>query len=147
MEQINRDWTLLARQAPLIHAELLSEAADARQPPPEYIRDEWLQPECYVQGLTRWCRQCLQKQEQRAQVLALAETLRQERGIPQGDHFDKLNKYQVQLDREVDRALKALRDAQAWRLKTLDIADDGFVLENRPTTSVQCCDLVATQVP
>ena len=43
-----------------------------------------------------------------------------------------LSKYQIMLDNELYKALKALREAQEWRMKAIEALPetDGFVLEN-----------------
>jgi hypothetical protein len=41
---------------------------------------------------------------------------------------DSLCKYQVMLDNELYKAMKALRDAQEWRISSLVAEVDGFVV-------------------
>jgi hypothetical protein len=45
---------------------------------------------------------------------------------------DSLCKYQVMLDNELYKAMKALRDAQEWRMNSSIVADvDGFVVGHK----------------
>jgi hypothetical protein len=57
-------------------------------------------------------------------VLEIARTVQNKRAIlQQGQLRDVLAKYQVMLDNELYKAIKALRETQVWRLDALN----GFV--------------------
>ena len=58
-------------------------------------------------------------------VLEIARTVQNKRAILQGQLCDALAKYQVMLDNELYKAIKAFRETQVWRLDALN----GFVLE------------------
>ena len=66
-------------------------------------------------------------------VLEVAELVRSKRAILKDKLRDALSKYQVMLDNELYKSIKALREAQDWRFKTLTVIPDenGFVLENK----------------
>ena len=49
----------------------------------------------------------------------MAETAKDKLSIPWG-RLDVLNKYQAALDNQLFKTMKALRDAQAWRLESLE---------------------------
>lgn len=129
--QLMGDWPKLAERAPLVYAELLSDAGEESQTVEEYL-GEFDRPDDYFRIFRDYCRKRLSLPERQPRLLALAETVREERSILWGDIRDKLAKYQVQLDNDLLKAVKALREAQEWRLKTIEAADgaSGFVLEN-----------------
>jgi hypothetical protein len=67
------------------------------------------------------------KKQQRPLVLEIARTMQNKRAIlQQGLLRDVLSKYQVMLNNELYKAIKAFRETQAWRLDALN----GFVLAN-----------------
>jgi hypothetical protein len=75
--------------------------------------------------LIRYCQDEIKKAKQRPLVLEIARTVQNKRAILQGQIRDVLAKYQVMLDNELYKAIKALRETQVWRLDSLN----GFVLE------------------
>jgi hypothetical protein len=52
-------------------------------------------------------------------IFAVAELVRSHRAVLSGDALDTLVKYQVMLDNDIYKALKALREAQASRGKVI----------------------------
>jgi hypothetical protein len=121
----------LKKSAPLTYQQLFSDAAKEQQSPEEYLQ-EFEQPRQFFIGLTRYCREQIKQAEQRPIVLEVAELVRSKHSILKDKLCDALSKYQVMLDNELYKAIKALREAQEWRFKTLTIipADNGFVMEN-----------------
>lgn len=78
----------------------------------------------YVMELYTWCKAELRKAEARPKLLALAEQLKQKRLILLLDQLQLFACYQTTLDNQLYKTLKALRDAQDWRLKTLNAVVD-----------------------
>jgi hypothetical protein len=66
----------------------------------------------------------LRKADQQPALLALADVVRAQRSIPAPEARDPLSRYQNMLDNEFYRALKALREAQDWRQRTLEADQD-----------------------
>lgn len=110
----------LALQAPSIHLQLMEDAEAEKETPEAFVagHDDGL-PE-YVQGLVRWCREELHKAEQRPRILALAEQVRAKRAVLPERDLELLARYQTTLDNQLYKALKALREAQEWRLRTVE---------------------------
>ncbi len=112
------DLTSIAERAPAVFAQL---AADADGEAPEAFlatRPGGLAK--YVSGLTAWCEDELERAEERPRLLAIAGQVRERATVPAGDVLDLLTRYQVALDNQLTQALRALREAQEWRLKTLE---------------------------
>lgn len=125
------DWQRLEKDAPLIFEQLASDVEDEHQSIPDYLA-EWDEPQGYFADLMLYCRNQIAKGEQRPMILAVAEMVRSKRAILRGDARDALAKYQVMLDNELYKAFKALREAQEWRMNSIEAAPytDGFVSEN-----------------
>ena len=77
----------------------------------------------YINELTLWCHRQLMEAEARPHVLALADQVRAKRLILHADTLELLARYQTTLDNQLYTALKALREAQEWRLKTLEAVE------------------------
>ena len=71
-------------------------------------------------GVLNWCREQLLSAEARPKILALAEQVRAKRLVLPTDVLEVLARYQTTLDNQLYKALRALREAQEWRLMTLD---------------------------
>jgi hypothetical protein len=110
----------VARNAPLIYQALKEEAADQGCSIADLASKYEGGIEKYVTVLVLSCREERQKAERRPLILALASLVRSERAIPHEQMRELLTKYQVMLDNELYKAMKALREAQEWRLKTLE---------------------------
>ena len=125
------DLDQLKKDVPLIFEQLSSDAEDHRSIP-DYLRAEWGNLRDYFDGLIRYCRTEISKVGHRPMILALAEMVRSERAILMSDEKDTLAKYQVMLDNELYKAMKALREAQEWRMKSIEAIPEanGFVSEN-----------------
>ncbi|MGH8579131.1 MAG: hypothetical protein ACREVK_03060 [Gammaproteobacteria bacterium] len=112
------DLDQLKKDAPLTFGQLESDAEEERQSIPDYLADgDGLQE--YLAELNRYCRKQIAKAEQHPMILAVAELVRSHWAILSGDGLDTLTKYQVMLDNDLYKALKALREAQASRGKVI----------------------------
>lgn len=74
----------------------------------------------YVRELVLWCHEQLQEAEGRPEVLEVAEDLRDCAMIPSANRLDLFARYGTTLDNQLSKALRDLREAQAWRLQTLE---------------------------
>lgn len=102
------DLNQLRKDAPLIFGQLESDA-DELQSISDYLADsEGLQE--YLAELNRYCRKQIAKAEQQPMILAVAELVRSHRAVLSGVALDTLAKYQVMLDNDLYKALKALRE-------------------------------------
>ena len=75
----------------------------------------------YVDALMDWCRSELSEAERRPHVQALAAQVRAKHLLLPDDTLQVIARYQTTLDNQLYKALKALREAQEWRLETLDV--------------------------
>lgn len=71
----------------------------------------------YIRELVIWCRRQIENAERYPEVIRLTEHANRKLRVPWG-RLELLSKYQVSLDNQLYKALKALRDAQEWRFKT-----------------------------
>jgi hypothetical protein len=85
------------------------------------------QPFDYFDGIRAFCLKEIQKKHQHQMVSAVAELVKSKSVILKEKLRDSLCKYQVMLDNELYKAMKALRDAQEWRINSCVVAD-GFVV-------------------
>jgi hypothetical protein len=115
----------LKQQAPIIYKNLQEDAEEDGQTIDEYLK-AYDNPIEYFTSLVRYCQDEIESAKHRPLVLEIAGTIRNKRAIvQQGQLRDALAKYQVMLDNELYKAIKALRETQVWRLDALN----GFVLE------------------
>jgi len=77
----------------------------------------------YLRDLQRWCTKELEKQESREHVQAVVALVQDSRSAP--ICADLIARYQTAIDGEFYRALKAFREVQEWRLKTVEPAEAG----------------------
>ncbi|NOQ94074.1 MAG: hypothetical protein GQ547_05495, partial [Methylophaga sp.] len=120
----------IKQHAPLIYQTLADEAETEEENITDYIKHfesltEW------VEDLVDFYQTQIKIAKQRPLVLEIASSVQNKQSILQGKLRDSLAKYQVMLDNELYKAIKTLRETQAWRLETLEsiTEENGFVLE------------------
>lgn len=106
--------------APLVWAQLESDVEDGQSGPQDYVKVYKNGLTGYIAELLDWCRSEQSKAERRPQLLALAEQVSAERLVLSADDLELLARYQTTLDNQLYKALRALRDAQEWRFRTLE---------------------------
>ncbi|MGE0766242.1 MAG: hypothetical protein AB7L90_07230 [Hyphomicrobiaceae bacterium] len=74
----------------------------------------------YIAELTIWCRKELREAETRPKLLAITEQVRARASVLPAGTLEVLSRYQTTLDNQLFKALRALREAQEWRLKTIE---------------------------
>ncbi len=116
--RIRNDMTPLSDKAPLIFSQLQRDAEEEDQSMVAYIAKYPGGLAAYTAGLIAWCRNEITKLERRPTIQAVAELVKSSLSAP--IEQDLLSRYQAALDNELYRALKALREAQQWRLQSLD---------------------------
>ena len=77
----------------------------------------------YLEELLLWCRGKLKEGAERPHVLRLAKQVAEARLVLPAESLELMARYQSTLDNQLYKALRALRDTQEWRLKTLDGTD------------------------
>lgn len=111
----------LEQRAPLTYAQLQTDAEDEDLAKFAAAHDGGLTG--YMGELLLYCRKKLREAESRPHILALAAQVRSKRLILPTDALELLARYQTTLDNQLFKLLRALREAQEWRLKTLEPAD------------------------
>ena len=114
------DMKSLEHSAPLVFVQLESDAEEDGDDLAKFVADQDGGLTGYVAGVLNWCREQLLSAEARPKILALAEQVRAKRLVLPTDVLEVLARYQTTLDNQLYKALRALREAQEWRLKTLD---------------------------
>ena len=125
-EQTSLDLNKIKDIAPNAYQQLLSDAQDLALTPVKFLQD-YEQPFDYFDSLRDYCLKEIQKKHQHQMVSAVAELVKSKSVILKEKLRDSLCKYQVMLDNELYKAMKALRDAQEWRMNSCVVAD-GFVV-------------------
>lgn len=77
----------------------------------------------YFKTVVRYSHEQLQQLERKKLVLTVAEMIKDKHAILSEKSRDSLAKYQVMLDNEFYKAIKALREAQTWRIDMLPPAN------------------------
>ena len=109
----------IKEQAPLIFQRLLSDAGNEDEI--SQFLDGY---DSYFSDIARQCRIQIEQAKQKPLILELAALIRNKQAILKNDLRETLSKYQVMLDNELYKAIKALREAQEWRFKTLTVILD-----------------------
>lgn len=113
------DWRAWEAAAPALWRELHEDAGE--QGPADYLAEEFDGDSAgYVRFVVDWCRSQIDKAEQSAAIQAAVRAIRDERAVLSGDVADTMGRYAEMLDRELYRAIRALREAQDWRLGALE---------------------------
>jgi hypothetical protein len=127
-EQKSLDLNMIKNIAPHVYQQLLSDAQDIALTPVKFLQN-FEQPFDYFDSLRDYCLKEIQKKHQHQMVSAVAELVKSKSVILKEKLRDSLCKYQVMLDNELYKAMKALRDAQEWRMQSCIVADmNGFVV-------------------
>ncbi len=123
----------MAAHAPLVLAQLQEEAEEDHETIEEFLAayDNGLTE--YIDRLMEWCRDELFKADRRPEILAVAEHVRAKHLILHQHDMELLSRYQTTLDNQLYKALRAFRQAQDWRLKTLDGVPNEIDAENGAT--------------
>ncbi|CAG2155562.1 hypothetical protein LMG31506_05454 [Cupriavidus yeoncheonensis] len=112
------DVSFLAHAAPTLHGLLVDEASVDGVPIGTYLERNTDGLLDWVDGTVKCCREAMAKMRRHAEIAEVAALVRSHRSAPVDQ--DLLCRYQTALDRELYRAIEALREAQEWRVKTFD---------------------------
>jgi hypothetical protein len=125
-EQTSLDLNKIKDIAPHVYQQLQNDAQDLALSPVKFLQN-FEQPFDYFDEIRDYCLKEIQKKHQHQMVSAVAELVKSKSVILKEKLRDSLCKYQVMLDNELYKAMKALRDAQEWRMQSCLVAD-GFVM-------------------
>lgn len=112
------DLVAIEKTAPVVWGQLCSDAEP--ESVEKFLAEHQGGLAAFITELVRWCREQLRQAEARPHTLALAEQVRAKRLLLSPDTLELLARYQSTLDNQLYKALRALREAQAWRRKTLE---------------------------
>ena len=115
--------TRLPDALPLIYVQLKEDAEEAELSIEQFLANTENGLKGYTQELDAFCRKELEAADRRPRVLELAEVARQRRLVLEPELLELFARYQTTLDNQLLRLLKALRQAQSWRLQTLDLCN------------------------
>lgn len=125
----------LETAVPLTFTQLVDDAEDT--PIATYLDDFAGGLVGYMSELSRWCEEQIANAERRPRVLEIAEKIRAKRLVLSPDALDLFARYQTTLDNQLVKMLKALREAQDWRLTTLEAVVDVEIEVNADATDRQ----------
>jgi len=108
----------LEQGAPTLHQALLCEAGEAGTPPLTFAH-------AYKGGLLGWTDEVVNGCRAEIAAIRRSVVIAEVAALVQSSHSapiqqELISKYQTALDNELYRAIRALRETQEWRLKTLD---------------------------
>ncbi|MFO1171315.1 MAG: hypothetical protein U1E49_10140 [Hyphomicrobiaceae bacterium] len=110
----------LSDALPLTYAQLKDDADEAELSVEQFLTNTENGLEGYARELASFCRKELEAAERRPRVLEIADVVRQRRLVLPSELLELFSRYQTTLDNQLIRLLKALRQAQSWRLETIE---------------------------
>lgn len=114
------DLRSIEKHAPLTFAQLQSDASEDEEETVAFVAGHKGGLTGYVGELLLWCQRQIKDAELRPTIMNVADQLRTKRLVLPTDALDVLTRYQTSLDNQLFKLLRNLRDAQEWRLKTLE---------------------------
>ena len=120
LEQIEPE--SLPKIAPTVFEQLQSDAEEDGENVEAFLAAHKNGLTGFVAELLNWCHEQLYEAQQRPRLHRLAEDFKATRSILAPDALDVFSRYQTTLDNQIIKGLRALREAQEWRLKTLEVA-------------------------
>ncbi len=128
------DFRSIAERAPKVYEQLASDADD--EAPETFLAGYKGGLTTYIGELTLWCQKELREAEARPRLLSIAEHIRSRSAVLPVGTLEILARYQTTLDTQLYKALRALREAQEWRLRTMEAAPSAS-----PAADVDIADL------
>jgi len=110
----------VSKNAPLIHKQLKSDADEDGDAIEKFLDEYEHGLTSYLDELVRWCRKQIQEAEERPKIMTIAQFVRSKKMLLPRGYLELLARYQTTLDNQLYKALSAFRNAQEWRLKTLE---------------------------
>ena len=115
-----RSLTEVEQSAPLVWAQIKSDADEDQETPETYVDSLGGGLSGYLTELSLWCHREISAAKKRPGLLHLAAQLRERNFVLPSAQLEVFARYQTTLDNQLYKALRAFREAQEWRLKTLD---------------------------
>ena len=115
----------LEKAAPRAWGQLKREADEDDETPDAYLSGSENGLAEFLADLCQWCRCQLDVAEKRPQLLDFVDKLRERGLVLPSAQLDVMARYQTTLDNQLYKALRAYREAQEWRLNTLEHVDGG----------------------
>jgi hypothetical protein len=122
----------LEQRSPMIFGKLKLDAEVSGTDPILFAGDHKGGLTGYVDKLYDWCREQVRNSASRSHVQLLADQVRAKRLVLPNDTLEVFSRYQTTLDNQLFKTLKALRDAQEWRLQTLVPVPQAHAPVNEP---------------
>lgn len=107
--------------APHVFAQLQRDAEEDHEELHTYLDDYPGGSAAYFSELLSWSRQEVKAAEKRPKLLDMAARVRQQKLVLPERALMLFTRYQTTLDNQIYKALRALREAQEWRLKTIEV--------------------------
>ena len=123
------DLKKLQRNAPLIYGQLKSDAESDRETIEAHLGAYKEGLSGYLAELMRWCRKELEAAQRRPKILQLADHFRARNLLLPAQALQLFTRYQTMLDNQLYKALRALREAQEWRLKRAEPEGEAAVCQ------------------
>ncbi len=111
----------IEQHAPLTFAQLKTDAKEDNSDLDSYLDDRDGGLSSYVAALMQWCQTEIEAAERQPKLIELSRQIEARKLVLPQRELDLLARYQTTLDNQLYKSLKALREAQEWRLKTIDI--------------------------
>jgi len=105
--------------APLVLVQLKTEADDDQVESDAYLNDYAGGVMQFIFELRFWCQKEIAAAKQRPTLIAMANQIEACRTLLPRQASELLTRHQTTLDNQLYKALKALRDAHEWRLKSI----------------------------
>lgn len=112
------DLRSISSLAPTVYGQLVSDAEG--EPPETFLSGRKDGLTGYIGELMLWCRTEIRKADARPHLLVIADQVRARATVLPGPTLELLSRYQTTMDNQLYKALRALREAQEWRLKSLE---------------------------
>jgi hypothetical protein len=126
--EMHQDWKQLKEHIPLIYELIVDEARLDKLSIDQFLSQYEEGLTGYVSAIVQYCHEQLRKSKQYPVICTLTKLIRSERSIPVIEIRDTLARYQTTLDNELYKALKALKEAQQWRLETIEQPEQSEVV-------------------
>ncbi len=110
----------IQESAPLVLLQLKVEAEEDQEEPATYLEEHPGGVVSFISELHQWCQKQIDTAEERPALVALAKKVEARRMVLPRPTLEPLTRYQTTLDNQLYKALKALREAQEWRLKSIE---------------------------
>lgn len=114
----------LQKSAPTIFQQLRSDAEEDGEDVEAHLKARKDGLTGYIGELVAWCHTELRNAKKRPHIMTLARQVRARRLILPDQAIEVISRHQTTLDNQLYKALRALREAQEWRIKTLSSGAD-----------------------